>query len=142
MHLLATLPDQILYIVIWVIALIWIYSILRVAKDISWRTQQMGIQLISIITIVLFTPLLWLPLYFLIRPLHEEHDLPHIDIWQVICYGCDEYNDDSFTYCVFCGETLKISCTWCKQPVGVMYDYCPWCGDCMKQKAKKQKKNW
>lgn len=133
------LPQNVLYIIIGIFVFIWIYTILRVAKDISWRTKNFGLQLISILMILFLTPILWLPLYYLIRPLSREDDELNAElVWWVICYHCHKINNEEFEYCVFCGEKLKIACPHCQKPIGVDYEYCPRCGKSTKDKVEEE----
>ena len=129
MNDIAWLTQNGLYVLIGIFVFIRIYTILRVAKDISWRTKNFGLQLISILVILFLTPILWLPLYYLIRPLsREDEELYPELIWWVVCYHCHQINNKEFEYCVFCGERLKIACPHCHKPIWVDYEYCPWCG--------------
>jgi hypothetical protein len=50
------------------IALVWIFIILWVARDSGNRSDSILFQLISIILVVITTPLIGLPLYLLLRP--------------------------------------------------------------------------
>lgn len=137
------LSQNVLYVAIGIFVLIWIYTILRVAKDISWRTNSFGLQLISILVILFLTPIVWLPIYYLIRPLGNEEYIAWEIEWWVICYACHAVNDKDFSYCVFCGEGLKIACKHCNKPIGVDYEYCPRCGRNTKDaKIKKESGRW
>ena len=49
------------FFVIWISLLVW------VVKDISNRTDKVYLQIISVLTIIIFTPL-WIFLYLIIRP--------------------------------------------------------------------------
>lgn len=114
--------------------LFWIYSLLWVAKDISWRTNHLGTQLICIFSLALFTPILWLPIYFLLRPIprkdilleqQEISELLHAQT--VVCYACGWANIHEHMFCVFCGEKLKQVCSICKKWFVIGYLYCPYC---------------
>ena len=110
------------------LVIVWIYFILWVAKDISWRTNNFWLQLISILLILFLTPIFWLPIYMLIRPVHSEPELRDQDFF-VSCFSCGGHNDKEFAYCVYCCETLKVACQNCEQPVWIDYTFCAWCGD-------------
>lgn len=112
-------------------AAIWIYAILRTARDISARTQSAGLQALSVIMILLLTPIIGIPLYFLIRPQSTLRD----DFWKqqlaqqgISCVFCWERNAKEFEFCTFCGEKLKQNCKQCKKPYALSYEYCPFCG--------------
>lgn len=107
-----------------------VYSILRVARDISLRTQHFGLQLGSILLVFCLTPVIGLPLYLLIRPLAYDKDSSRQDALMaetVVCVYCQQRNAKEFTYCTFCGEKLKHLCRECKQPYATSYEYCPFC---------------
>lgn len=114
--------------------LFWIFTLLRVAKDISRRTNHLGTQVICIFIIVLLTPIIWLPVYFLLRPItrkdvllqqQEITDLLHAQT--VSCYACGWANTHEHMFCVFCWEKLKQACPTCKKRFVIWYLYCPFC---------------
>jgi hypothetical protein len=72
--------------------------------------------LVSILLVLFLTPIFGLPLYLLIRPVHAEPELRDQDFF-VSCFACGGHNDKEFAYCVYCGETLKVACATCDQPV-------------------------
>jgi hypothetical protein len=47
---------------------LWLISIIRVAKDISARTNSTLLQIVSILLVTLLTPIIGLPLYKIIKP--------------------------------------------------------------------------
>lgn len=114
------------------LVIVWIYCILWVAKDISWRTDNFWLQLTSILLLLFLTPLFGLPLYLLLRPLQVETSREDDVEFYAVCFSCNQANDKAFEYCVYCGETLKIACPACKKSVGIEYAYCAWCGHDMK----------
>lgn len=105
----------------------WIYSLLWVAKDISWRTNSLRFQVSCIVMIAFTTPLIWLPVYFLMRPV-QRFDTSTFEgdptIW---CNSCGEENNPSHEYCIMCWDKLTISCLWCDKNIPVQYLYCPFC---------------
>ncbi|USN54911.1 MAG: hypothetical protein H6765_10775 [Candidatus Peribacteria bacterium] len=124
--------DWIIYVVIGLIVFLWVYCILRVAKDIASRTRHFGLQLLSILLILLLTPLLGLPIYFLIRPVRYNMDNYEIKralmADAIMCVYCQQGNNASHEFCVYCGGKLKIHCKECKKAYAVSYEYCPFCG--------------
>ncbi|MBP7847608.1 hypothetical protein KA013_00055 [Patescibacteria group bacterium] len=48
----------IVYFLVGLLIFFWIYSLLWVAKDVSWRTSSFGLQLLSILLIVFLTPII------------------------------------------------------------------------------------
>lgn len=119
---------------VWVFVFFWIYTLLWVAKDISRRTNHLGTQVVCVFVIVFLTPILWLPVYFLLRPiprkdiLLEQQEITELLHAQTVtCYSCGGANIHEHMFCVFCGEKLKQSCTNCKRRFAVGYLYCPYC---------------
>lgn len=111
-----------------------IFTLLRVAKDISRRTKHLGMQILSLFVIVLLTPILWLPVYFLLRPLpryellDEQEEIKDLmNAQNIICTQCDGPNLYEHTFCVFCGEKLKNACPTCWKQVALWYFFCPFC---------------
>lgn len=121
-------------LLIWLFVFFRVYSLLWVAKDISRRTSHTGMQILSIIVIVIFTPIIWLPIYFLIRPiqrkdmlLQQEELLDYLESQTIICQACGGVNAYEYEFCVFCGEKIKHVCSWCKKQYAINYLYCPYC---------------
>ena len=50
------------FFIIWISLIVWVY------KDISLRTENVYFQIFSVSIILLFTPLLWVFIYLIIRP--------------------------------------------------------------------------
>ncbi len=118
----------IVYFLVGLLIFFWIYSLLWVAKDISWRTGSFGLQLLSILLIVFLTPVIGLPIYILIRPpvgISRVSTVVGSD--QIACASCGEMNSTEFVYCVFCAEKLKAPCKECKKNYAISYSYCPFC---------------
>jgi glucan phosphoethanolaminetransferase (alkaline phosphatase superfamily) len=108
------------FFVIWVIILIWI------TKDIKNRTNNIFLQILSILTVLIFTPF-GLFLYLLIRPtktLFEqyyseiEHNLDSLlvdmikNIWKknfniISCLECSKYIQAEFKYCPYCKKKVN-----------------------------------
>jgi hypothetical protein len=122
------------YFVLGLFIFFWIFTLLRVAKDISRRTKHLGMQILSLFVIVLLTPIVWLPVYFLLRPLpryellDEQDEIKDLMSAQnIICTHCDGPNLYEHTFCVFCGEKLKNACRACWKQVALWYFFCPFC---------------
>lgn len=107
--------------------LFWIYSLLWVAKDISWRTNSLRFQVFCIVLIAFTTPLIWLPVYFLMRPV-QRFDTKKVT-WtpEIQCQSCGASNDPTHEYCTSCGDKLTHACIWCQKNIPVTYVYCPYC---------------
>ncbi len=114
----------------------YIYSIIWVAKDISRRTNALHFQIWCIISIVFLTPLLWLPLYFFIRPV-QRYDTRWKIIAQkehkIICAGCGKKNETGYEFCPYCWDEVTQQCQWCMTILPHDYYYCPFCGNHLKE---------
>lgn len=120
----------------WLFVLFRIYTLIRVAKDISWRTAHTGTQLFSIALITFFTPIFWLPLYFLLRPVQRKDVLQYQqeieDLLQsqtIHCQSCGWANFHDHLFCVFCGEKIKQLCSRCAWRYSSNYLFCPYCAE-------------
>lgn len=123
---------KIRYLLITFILIIWIGQILRVAKDISRRTEHTFFQIIAIIIATLWLPILWRLIYLIIRPgqiLDQQKNYEPQYTDGPICLNCKSENLESSNYCVFCGDVLKISCQHCSYKYYREYLYCPKCGN-------------
>ncbi len=119
-------------IVIIFLIFIWIVSIVRVARDVMHRTNFFGTQIISILLVTLFTPLVGLPLYFVIRPISYKKDrIPRREACastMIHCYNCGTLNAKEYLCCIACGERLKIKCKECGNSYPHSFSYCNICG--------------
>ncbi len=110
----------------------WIYAVLWTLKDVMYRTNNVSLQLASVLFVIIGTPLVGLPLYFLIRPVsykHERHvGFEWLDLQTVVCKECYRTNLTDYNNCVFCGSKLKITCKQCDTVYPFNYLYCCKCG--------------
>jgi len=111
---------------------LWVVAIIRVVKDIISRTNSFSLQVISILFVTFLTPLVWLPLYFLIRPLSYKSDrIPWREACAsnlVPCYNCNTLNSKEYVCCIACWERLKIKCKECWNSYAHSFAYCNVCG--------------
>lgn len=118
----------ILIICIWLWVFAWIWSILWVTKDISLRSDSIFLQILSIIFVTVFTPLIWIPLHILIRPVQYRYDKnwrrDAIITNTIECPACGKRNLTSVNFCTNCWENLKTECKECKQKYSYEWDYC------------------
>ncbi|MFA5747776.1 MAG: hypothetical protein WC872_01550 [Candidatus Absconditabacterales bacterium] len=109
-----------------------IISIIRTAKDIISRTNNSGIQIISILIVTFLTPIFGLPLYHIIRPVYYKRDrLPRREACAlnlITCGNCGILNAKEHECCISCGEPLKIKCKQCGNKYQHTYSYCNHCG--------------
>lgn len=118
-------------ILIWFMIFIWIWAILWVTKDISLRSENLFVQIISILMVTLLTPIIWFPLYFLIRPVQYKFDK---NWWResllansIQCIWCGNINPISCNNCTQCWVKLKVECKECKKAYPYEWEYC---GNC------------
>jgi len=108
-----------------------IVSIIRVAKDISHRTQNIWGQILCILIVTVLSPIIWLPVYIIVRPLHFHKDrLPRREAESLKifnCYNCHTLNLKHNDYCTCCGEPLKLKCKKCGHKCCYTYSYCNEC---------------
>ncbi len=107
-------------------------AIIRVTKDVINRTNSFSLQVISILFVTFLTPLVGLPLYFLIRPISYKRDrIPRREACAsnlVPCYNCNTLNPKEHICCIVCGERLKIKCKECWNNYAHSFGYCNVCG--------------
>lgn len=124
--------QQIVMIAVIIFCFLRILSILFVTRDILARTNNLGLQITSILLVIVLTPLIGLPLYFVIRPLTfkklENGRRQALMLETVKCYNCGRLNEKNYDYCIFCGEHLKIACKECGKDYPYYYEYCNSCG--------------
>ena len=137
------------FFIIWIAVLVW------VIKDISNRTNNIFLQIVSILLIVFLTPL-WVFFYLLIRPgktvlekYYQEIE-DNLEILSSIvkdkvdgaeateCHTCGYQLDTDFIFCPGCKTKLKEACHGCEKEIRKWWEVCPYCGE--KQKNKKHKK--
>ena len=133
--------------------IIWIAIVLWVIKDISNRTDNVLLQVFSILSILFLTPF-WIFIYLLIRPsktlfekYYEEIEDNLETFHQIIedknlqcdtnfqCFNCKEPIIHDFKFCPKCKITLRNECNWCSKLLYADWKVCPYCWK--KQKNKK-----
>lgn len=114
------------FIFLRIVAIIW------VTKDIINRTNSFSLQVISILFVTFLTPLIWLPLYFLVRPMSYKKDrIPRREACAsnlIPCFNCHVLNPKEYTCCIACGERLKTKCKECWNSYAHSFAYCNSCG--------------
>lgn len=122
------------YIISWIVILlifIWAWSILWVTKDISARTDNIWYQMLSIMLIIFFTPIFWLPLYILIRPIYYKYEKnwrkEALALNVIYCKNCDSINLRDYKFCISCWTNLRIQCKECKNFYPWNQEYCENC---------------
>ncbi len=134
-----TLDTAIKFMVMYVM-IIWLAVIIWVIKDITHRTTNLLIQVLSILLVVIFTPVFGLPVYLLIRPrttlfeqyyeatsLEELEKSPLQDTDHISCGFCGKDIQKDFKFCPHCSHELLDACPSCSTPVQSQWEYCPQC---------------
>ena len=109
----------------WIVALIW------TVKDAAARSDRFAFQLFAVVIVIIFTPILWLPLYIACRPQWFKWDkVP----WREAllekmqsCENCHGLNNIDHSCCVYCWDRLTHECRECSQEYSLGYSYCPFC---------------
>lgn len=151
--------ENILKLVIIYLLILWASVIIWVTKDIINRTNNIFLQIFSILTVLVWTPL-WIVVYLLIRPsqtLFEKHYeeiefedenyterlLEEVE-WlkkelysKKKCFNCDYTVSADFTFCPNCRIALKKICISCQKPLDNNWTHCPSCGKDQEEKVTK-----
>lgn len=126
-----TIPETASTSIIIVSIILRIISIIRTAKDISARTNSHTLQFICILLVTFLTPIIWLPLYHIIKPIWYKKDkMPRREACVstlTICQKCKTLNPKEYKCCINCGDKLKINCKECNNDYPHNYHYCPKC---------------
>lgn len=141
--------ETFLKIIVGYFFVLWISVIIWVTKDIINRTNNIFYQIVSILTVIFWTPL-WVVIYLLIRPsktLFEKHyeeldfeeeasytellakELEDMegDEKHMHCPKCDYKIESSFKFCPNCRVQLKHECYSCKKELREEWTHCPYC---------------
>ena len=134
------------FFIIWIAILVW------VIKDINNRTENLLLQIVSILIILVLTPI-WVFIYLLIRPGKTLFEKYYDDIEENLenfskiieantsnlqvrnhCEGCKSPVMPEFKFCPHCKINLRCDCKNCDKSILLSWKVCPYCG-------KKNKKN-
>ena len=113
------------------VAIIRILVVIWVLRDSFARSDSSFYQFISVLLVVLFTPIIWLPIYLAFRPLVYKwerrmwREALELNICE--CTHCWALNKDSSRMCVRCWECLRTECKECHNEYLWAYSYCPEC---------------
>jgi hypothetical protein len=118
-------------IVFWVLTFLWILCVIWTFRDIIARTNNAFYQFISVLLVVIFTPIIWLPLYFAFRPLTYKWEKwfwrESLEQNIVVCPYCWWINHERHKMCWWCWEALHVVCKQCHHNYSGQYSYCPEC---------------
>lgn len=107
------------FFVVWVAIIVW------VTRDIINRTNNILLQIFSILTVLLWTPL-WIVIYLLIRPSRTLFE-KYYEEASILEEDLSDFNLNDFK-----GD-LKKSCPHCNYEVNAEYKFCPNCRSCLKK---------
>ncbi len=136
--------------------IVWIAIIVWVIRDITNRSDSFFLQFLSIIIVLIWTPL-WIFIYLLIRPTKTLFERYYEDIesnldWlahsiksklkdrkddTINCPGCNYPIDNTFKFCPNCNCELKYKCRECKKKIDKTWKVCAHCGKKKPYKSKK-----
>lgn len=125
--------------------IIWISLVIWVVKDIWNRTENIFLQLLSVLIILCLTPL-WIFIYLIIRPsktlfekYYEEIDTNLDTVEDIVedknikedesmhCYKCNYPVSLDFSFCPNCSIKLKVNCSSCNKSINTWWKSCPFC---------------
>ena len=113
------------------VVVVWTLCVIRVLRDSMARSYSTFYQFISVFLVVIFTPIVGLPLYLAFRPLvyKWERGVRREALEQTVseCPHCWYLNKDSHHMCVWCWENLYTECKQCHNEYLWAYHYCPEC---------------
>jgi len=143
--------------------IVWIGLIIWVARDISYRTNNLLYQIFCILIMILLTPL-WVFIYLLIRPRRNmyqkcsseiewnleilssivqeriEDDTELEESEELVCLNCEQEIESDFIICPHCKCSLKDTCHECHKIIREWWKVCPYCQTKQKKKDKKNRK--
>lgn len=151
--------DDYFKLVIVYLLILWASIIIWVTKDIINRTNNIFLQIFSILTVLVWTPF-GIVVYLLIRPsqtLFEKHYeeiefeeenytdrlLEEIEGLKtemkehVNCFNCNYSVSEDFKFCPNCRTALKKVCISCENPIENDWTHCPFCGKDQEDKVNK-----
>jgi len=120
----------IVYILLYPLMILWVWSVLYTTKDISHRTDNMFYQILCILLVTIWTPFIWFPLYLILRPYRTYDDIvwrKSLETLWKVCPECWEINHKDNRFCIACWYKLDIECKECKKEYSELYNYCPYC---------------
>lgn len=121
---------------LFLLAVLWIFSVSFVAKDLSKRTKDNFIKWLFIVTTVALGPLGFL-IYLIVRPgmtLAEknqsrlESSLLIKEFESNVCSKCSCLLKEDYLFCPSCATRIASKCPNCNRIVRVNCKVCPYCG--------------
>ncbi len=135
--------------------ILWVAIIIWVTRDILSRSSSIILQFLSILLVVFLTPILGLPVYFMIRPSHKKYDEDdYEEVYEEVEIDEDEQNNKSKEEVIkekvekeeLVASFEKIMCYNCHYHIEEDFRFCPNCEiqllDNCKRCSKQVKTNW
>ena len=129
-------------IVLFYMALIWLWIIIWTARDIISRTSNLFYQLIWVLSVIILTPI-WIFIYFLIRPQYTKSEREYNNMVlnseknkkskKINCKSCWYNLKKSFKICPICAENTWFICSGCDNKVNPNWEKCPYCENKLKK---------
>ena len=117
---IVTLKNVIIFSVLYFFV-IWISLLVWVIKDITNRTDKIYVQIIGILTILIFTPF-WIFLYLLIRPHKTLFEQYYSEVESNLECLSEEVIEKIWK------KNLEMtSCEKCSREISEEFKYCPYC---------------
>lgn len=144
--------DSVIKFVILYFFVIWVAFVIWIVKDITNRTTNIFLQISSILIVIVFTPIFWLPIYLLIRPrstiFEKYYEEEEFEEWQeeqeevvveeCTCPKCWKDVNSDFQFCPYCEFKLVSGCSNCNKPIRSEWKICPYCWTEQENKKPKQ----
>lgn len=137
------MSDWIQLVIVYILFL-WIACVIWVIRDSSARGSSIFFQIFYVVTILFLTPLLGLPVYFLLRPSSQFYmdDYEIADSNELLCSGCQHVIDSHYSYCPYCSIQLMKKCQSCDMDIRTDWSLCPYCWKKQEKENVKKNENW
>lgn len=137
METIATILNYVLAFLIAYVLALWIALAIWAFYDIRTRTNDILVQLFSVLLVLAFN-VFGLILYLFLRPketlaeanvlaLEEESFLAESEAWSR-CANCHHRIEKDYKVCPMCQNELRKRCTGCRNLVDLQWIVCAYCG--------------
>ncbi|PIS32326.1 hypothetical protein COT40_00610 [Candidatus Peregrinibacteria bacterium CG08_land_8_20_14_0_20_41_10] len=128
------------------VIILWLAIVVWTVKDAASRSGNVFFQVVSIILVILLTPLLGLPIYFIIRPARTLGERSYLEAEDALaseteklkqenfCPVCREPLKEDYLYCPNCQTQVRKHCLHCRRLYLRKLQICPYCGKNNKEK--------
>ena len=123
--------------------ILWWAFVIWVIKDITNRTTNILLQVVSLLIVIFLTPIFWLPVYLLLRPRTTIFEKYYEEGWfddeeaileeekedVFTCPKCGKEVTSEFNFCPYCETKLTLDCPKCNKTLRADWKMCPYCGN-------------